>query len=94
MNSNVIPKQLFLIVGSRGKGKTAFMSRLYHHHKNSFPATLEPLPNESSESKDFFLFYFLNKGDYLLDVIINITLKMRSRYLKKGKKHFNFDFLI
>ena len=76
--------KIFLIVGPRGKGKTAFMSRLYHHYHKPFPATLEPLPSEPSPiAKDFHLFYFLQKGDYLIDMIINITLKMRSRYLKK-----------
>ena len=88
---------MLLLVGPRGKGKTSFFACLYYYYCISMspPASFAGLKENFSKLNDirtvhkdaFFLFYFLRPTDYLINVIVNITQKMRSKYLKKGKKN-------
>lgn len=77
-----------LITGERGSGKTSLMIYLRNKYINkgeSKPAFFKNFSHvQKSYSDELYLFYFLKPGDYLINMIIDITHKMRLKYLKKG----------
>lgn len=92
-------KKILLITGDRGYGKTCLMASLYKQYvldggggsgltsESSSSGSFKNRTSSSSSSSNnqqFFLFYFLKSNDYLIDMIIDVTRKMRLRYLKKG----------
>ena len=68
-------KQICVISGPRGHGKTTFMASLYQKYVINKQTAEQPEP--------FCLFYFLEPDDYLINTLVNITSKLRAKYLKK-----------
>jgi hypothetical protein len=96
-----LPKSIFLITGARGKGKSSFMSLIYQQlclfkfvkfpnspllSQSTANAPISPLAKVKSPTVEpFYLFYFLKPGDHFLSILIDIIMKMRLKYLTKGK---------
>jgi hypothetical protein len=94
-------KQVLLIGGPRGIGKTSFMCKLYKNYgamRNSSSSTKPTVINaelgdsrhrkqQQQSIEPFYLFYFLNQNDHLISVLFDITCKMRAKYLKKGETY-------
>ncbi|CAF0851226.1 unnamed protein product [Brachionus calyciflorus] len=80
-------KHIFAISGPRGRGKTTFMASLYQKYLNNSNTKLKTTSVSSKHSTDnsdpFYLFYFLKPEDYLINILVNITSKLRAKYLKK-----------
>lgn len=53
---------------------------------NSSSSTSSSNRKKTPSSEPFYLFYFLKPDDYLINILINVTCKMRLKYLKKNSK--------
>lgn len=68
-------KQIYVVSGPRGHGKTTFMASLYQKYVIN--------ANLANLTDSFCLFYFLEPEDHLINTLVNITSKLRAKYLKK-----------